>query len=1071
MSKIIGAGGGGKGGGGSSHTPTESPDTLRSKQFARVLDLVSEGEIEGLVNADKSIYLDGTPLQNNDDTYNFSGFTWSSRNGTQAQSYIPGAPSVENTSIVNVEVKNSAPVTRQFTNQNIDYIRITILVPSLSYQNPSNGDLGGTSVQIAIDLQSNGGGFVEQINDTISGKTTSKYQRSYLVKLTGSSPWDIRIRRLTEDSIQTNLQNKTILDTQTEIIDSKLSYPNSAIVAVSVDASQFSSIPTRSYDLKLLRVQVPTNYDPVTRAYSGAWDGTFKIAWTDNPAWCFYDLLTSERYGLGAFIDSAQVDKWVLYTIAQYCDTLVQDGFGGTEPRFTCNLYLQTRAEAYKVINDMASIFRSMVYWASGAITAVQDAPADACYIYTPANVIDGEFNYSGASAKQKHTVALVTWSDPSDFYRQKVEYVEDANGIEQYGVISTDIVALGCTSRGQAHRLGKWLLYSERLESEVITFKVGLDGAIAAPGQIIKVSDPVRAGVRFGGRIVSATTTEITLDNPVTLESGQQYKLSLFGSDAAIVEATVTNVAGSATVLNVSPPLAAAPVAMSVWILSCEQVEAQLFRVVGVSESDTHQYEITCLKHNASKFNAIEQDIVLQESSISILNSTPSPVSDLVVTESLYLISTVLVGTKATVSWYGISPKYILQYRKAGENPVSITTTSSSYEVTGLLPGQYEFSVSAVNALGTSSTKVTKNIEIYGKLSLPNDVSNIALSAIGGMAYLTWNAATDLDVLVGGSLKVRYTPDKATPDWNNAVDIGQSMPGTSTSATLPLLSGSYMTKWIDSSGNASANANYVSTDAADILNLNVVETVTESPTFSGAKTNMVLDTALGGLKLDSTINVDGMGGNVDDWGNVDAIGGIASSGSYAFSSTLDLGSIYTSRLTMSLSAQCYDADGFVDKQTQNIDLWLSVDGTLIDNVLATLMVRTTNDDPSASPVWSAWQSFFLGDWTARAFQFRLDVTNQSITNNILVTALSVTVDMPDRAEQGNDIASGAGTYSVTYVLPFKSAPNIGVTAQNMSTGDYYIVSNKTQNGFDILFKNSGGSAVSRTFDWQARGY
>jgi len=395
---IIGAGGGGKGGGGSARVAQEAPDSLRSKAYARVVDLISEGEIEGLVDGLQSVYLDDTPIQNPDGSTNFSGVTLETRNGSQQQSYVPGFSSVENEVVVGVEVKASQPVVRSITDPDVDAVRVKVSVPQLTNQDTTNGDLNGSTVNFAIDRQVNGGGFVEMINDTISGKTTTKYQRSYYVPLAGSGPWDIRVRRITADSTSSAVQNKTFVESYTEVVESKLRYPNSALVALRVDASQFSSIPRRSYDMKLLRVRVPVNYDPATRAYSGVWNGTFKIAWTDNPAWCFYDLVSSTRYGLGGYIPEAQVDKWALYRVAQYCDQLVPNGLGGFEPRFTCNLYLQTREQAYKVVQDMASIFRGMVYWSGGAITVTQDAPADPVYQFAPSNVVDGEFAYQGSA-------------------------------------------------------------------------------------------------------------------------------------------------------------------------------------------------------------------------------------------------------------------------------------------------------------------------------------------------------------------------------------------------------------------------------------------------------------------------------------------------------------------------------------------------------------------------------------------------------------------------------------------------------------------------------------------------
>jgi predicted phage tail protein len=595
---IIGAGGGGKGGGGASaRVAQEAPDSLRSKAYARVVDLISEGEIEGLVDGLQSVYLDDTPIQNADGTTNFSGVTLETRDGTQQQSYVPGFSSVENEVPVGVEIKASQSVVRSITDPDVDAARIKVSVGQLTNQDTTNGDLNGSSVTFAIDRQVSGGGFVEVINDTISGKTTTKYQRSYYVPLIGSGPWEIRVRRITADSTSSAIQNKTYLDSYTEVVESKLRYPNSALVALRVDASQFSAIPRRSYDMKLLRVRVPVNYDPGTRAYSGVWNGTFKIAWTDNPAWCFYDLVTSTRYGLGGYIPESQVDKWALYRVAQYCDQLVPNGLGGFEPRFTCNLYLQTREQAYKVVQDMASIFRGMVYWSGGAITVTQDAPSDAVYQFAPGNVVDGEFAYQGSSAKARHTVALVTWNDPDDFYRQKVEYVEDAAGIARYGIVQSDVVALGCTARGQAHRVGKWLLFSEQSESEIVTFRTGLEGAVVRPGDVIKVADPVRGGMRLGGRIAGATVSTVTIDQE--LPADLPWRLSVVLPNGVVEERLVGPVSGRT--LTVTIPFSTVPQVDAIWVLASSIIEPQLFRVVAVAERDPGVHEVTALAHNPS--------------------------------------------------------------------------------------------------------------------------------------------------------------------------------------------------------------------------------------------------------------------------------------------------------------------------------------------------------------------------------------------------------------------------------------------------------------------------------------
>lgn len=761
---ITGSGGGGKGRGGSARAAQESPDSLRSRAYARVLDLVSEGEIEGLVDGLKSVYLDETPIENPDGSLNFTGVTLHTRNGSQHQAYVPGFSAVENEINVNVELKASQPVIRSIAKRDIDALRVKVSLPSLTRQNTSNGDLLGSVVSISIDLQNQGAGFREVVKDTISGKTTSRYQRSYYVKLSGAGPWQLRVRRLTPDSTLSSLQDRTYVESYTEIIETKLRYPNSALVGLRVDAAQFASIPRRSYDLKLLRIRVPSNYNPTTRNYTGVWDGTFKVAWSDNPAWCFYDLLTNDRYGLGHHIPQAQIDKWALYQAGQYCDARVPDGRGGFEPRFTCNLYLQTREQAYKVVQDLASVFRAMVYWSGGAITVSQDAPSDPVFQFAPANVIDGEFAYQGSSAKARHTVAMVSWNDPLDFYRQKVEYVEDLEGIARYGVVQTEVFALGCTSQGQAHRVGKWLLYSEQSESEVVSFRTGLQAAVVRPGDVVKIADPGRAGVRLAGRILRADESTITLDQDAP--SGA-WRLSVMMPDGKLKERNVRSTCSAAVTLE--QPYPAAPLPGSIWLLSSTQVEPQLFRVLSVGETESGVYEILALAHNSSKYNAIEYGWALQPREISLLSAAPLPPASLKVTESLYRLKNeahVLIQ----ISWeqvYG-AIEYQASYRINGGNFTALPRTASNYiEVRDAQAGDYEFEVRAVGVTQRVGQPVALKQAIFGKLAPPADPTGLKVERRAKDLLLSWLANTDAD-LAGYEVRVG-------PSWDTGEAVGQT--------------------------------------------------------------------------------------------------------------------------------------------------------------------------------------------------------------------------------------------------------------------------------------------------------
>lgn len=718
-----GGGGGGKSGGGSGSTPVEQPNSLHSRDSVVVLDALCEGEIAGLVNGLQSVYLNDTPVQNANGSYNFLNLHLNSSNGTQIgapASFISAVPDTRSEVLVSTRVMAAIPVVRRISDLNVNAVDVRLATPGM-VQADTGGNQNPTSISFTIEINTNGGGYQVVINDAFSGKTTSRYDRTYRLPLTGTGPWDIRVTRLTADSTSSLLQNELWFDALTAIINQKLSYPNTALIAIAADARAFQSIPTRAYEIKGLIVRVPTNYDPVARTYTGLWDGTFKLAWTNNPAWCFYDLLTNSRYGLGNYLSASAIDKWGLYTIAQYCDVLVPNGFGGTEPRFTLNCYLSTRAEAFTVINQLASAFRGMVYWASGAISAVQDAPSDPVALFTRANVIDGAFNYSGASRKAMHTVALVQWNDPANKYLPAVEYVEDSAAIALYGVLETQVVAAGCTSRGQAHRLGQWILYSEKLEQEVITFKSSMDSAYVRPGNIIKVQDSHRAGKRFSGRLAGtgSTITSLALDAPVLIEAGKTYSVSVVLPDGTIGNATVTNAAGQTTnlTLSLATALLVVPLPNSLWVLTASDLSPTLWRVLGVAESAKNEYSITALAHNPSKFNAIEQGTSLQNPNTISLPSTPSAPLNIVLTENV-VINVGVALSRLNIGWDKVqyATKYSVSWRSVPGNFVELPTTSvANIDVMNVPLGAIEVRVAAINSLGMMGPASTATATMLG--------------------------------------------------------------------------------------------------------------------------------------------------------------------------------------------------------------------------------------------------------------------------------------------------------------------------------------------------------------------
>jgi predicted phage tail protein len=757
---VRGSGGGGGKGGSKARAAKEAANTLQSRQIARIVDVLCEGEIEGLVGlnvsteeAEKSIFFDGVALRNDSGVPNFDidAFGWSFVPGTQNQRVITTGGTVASEVAVDQEVKygntGGGPVVRSIPETYIDACRVTVTIPRLTTQNTKNGDINGGSVEFAIDVQENGGGFAQVLNPTISGKTNSEYQRSYEFDLSGEGPWDIRVRRITPDATTSNVANQLFWSTMTKIVKQPLNYPNTAMIGLQVDSELFNRVPSRAYRLKLAKVRVPNNYNPLTRTYTGLWNGTFKLAWTDNPAWCWYDLATHDRYGLGEYIDPNSIDKWALYSIAQYCDQLVPDGNGGMEPRFTCNLLLQTREEALKVLMNFASIFRGIVYWHTNSIFCSQDRPANPVKLFTPANVEGGLFTYSGTARQARHTVCHVSWNDPDNFYKQTIEYVEDREGVLRFGVREKEVTAMGCTSRGQANRLGRWLLLTEREETDTVVFRTGLEGVGVMPGEIIQTTDPARAGDRMGGRIMSATANQITLDSPVTLQPGKTYSVSVVLPNGEVQERPVTWAGSSAlttSTLDLSVTLDQVPQQHAIWILQTNTLVPELWRVVSIVEVESGVIEITALEHVAGKYDAIEQNLVLQPRPTSSIKIVPSAVTNLGAVTDVKRTSDTRYTTRIFVSWTppaGGATRYYVSWRRDTENFKTEQVDQPSIDLDDVTVGTYEISVAAENAIGMRGPSVTIT-HIVDVSTVEPDVQNLRLNPnfLGQDAPIMWD-------------------------------------------------------------------------------------------------------------------------------------------------------------------------------------------------------------------------------------------------------------------------------------------------------------------------------------------
>lgn len=1072
-------------------TPERSDDanSLFSKSSIRLIDVISEGEIEGFVNADprKSIFFNDTPLRNADGTDNFVYDEFQSRLGTQAQTYVPGFASSENAVNVNTAIGDAvgSSSVRTITDGDVDAVVVRISISQLYVV--TNG-LKATTLKYAIDIQSNGGGYTTQVDATVSGKCTSPYERSHRIELTGSAPWDIRVRRV--EGANDSSTNVRLLNFAgyTEVIDGKLRYPLSALVGLRFEASQFQSIPTRSYDIKGIKVQIPTNATvnaDGSLTYAGVWDGQFQLAWCADPAWIMRDLLLSSRYGLGRFISSTQVDKWSLYEISKYTNATVPNGEGGTEPRFLCNVYLQSREEAYNVIQDFASCFRGMAYWSAGQIAFTQDRPQDPAALFSNSNVIEGLFNYEGSSLKARHTVALVTWNDPENAYQQRVEYVSDEAAIAKYGIIEVRMAAFGCTSRGQANRLGRWLLYSEQEETTTCTFTVGLDGAIVRPGQIIKIADQMRAGARKAGRISTATTTVLTLDQSIAVNEGDT--VSVVMPDGRVEQRSISDGDFDAKTITVSTAFSSAPATQTVYVIESNTVAAALYRVISVTE-ENETYKITGLEHNESKYGHIEDGLNLQQRDITTLNQKPAAPQGISASERL-VESGNRVTTEIELSWrnvdgatgYQVSYKTAngLSYFTVGDTPYNSITFLTDET------GRFTFRITAISALGKRSDPGELVQSIAGNTAAPAAVSGFSMIPVNGQARLTWTQSSELDVRVGGYVRIRHSPDLTAVTWANSTSISRDIAGSATEAYADLKTGTYLAKFVDSGGRESINASLIEFTKPDLIDLKNIDTQTEDPTFPGTKTNLVVDGDLEELALTEDGGQTASSGDflaedssfilLEDGSSQLVLEGDATlytSGTYLFQNNpITLSDVFSISLNSTLRARAFYPYSDRIDDVADFDAIKDFDGSAPTGCDVQLYIRTTQDDPAGTPTWSSWRLFNNAEFKARAYELKAEFSTDSNTENIAVDQLRVDSNMAMRTVTGTGTSSSSANTTITYANKFAATPQIGIVATNMATGDYYTIVSSSATGFVISFYNSSNTRVVRSFDWTATGY
>ena len=763
---LIISGRGGSKGGGSSRTPVEANDTVNSRAMASVLDLLGEGVIGGLIDGAKSIFLNDTPLQNSDNSYNFSGVTWWFRDGSQDQSVIDGFDFIETPKSVGRQLKQTSQVNVSLDSADSDRVRVVMKFPSLRSIDKKSGDTNGTTVQFKFQIDAgNGGGFVDVVaegesNATISltAKKTGVYYRSYVLDLPKpAKAYTLRAIRLTEDHTDNSyLYDDTYIDSIGEIVNTSLNYPNSALVGLKINSEQFgSSMPTRSYLIKGLKIRVPSNYNADTNSYDGNWDGTFKLASSSNPAWILFDLLTNTRYGLGQFVQESMINIGELYQIGRYCDAFVDDGFGGKEKRFAINTQITSRQDAYRVVQDIAGAFRGMVYWAGGMVHITQDSPADPVMLFSNSNVVNGSFAYKGSARKDRYSVALITYNNKEDGYKQSVEYVEDQEAIKRYGIRKTESVAFGCTSRGQAHRVGLWTLYTSRMESDVITFAVGMDSVFLMPGDIVLIADKFRAGRRNSGRIIGYTSNSIKLDAPVDLTSVGNH-ITFLSAEGKMVERDILENGKNITTVTFKTALSSneTPVSDAVWVIAQPDLTPLQARVVSVAEGDDGtSFNITAIQNNPTKYEAIDSGAQLIPQNTTVLDPTFSKPSGLAITEGTYLSSPGNLSVSLTATWQGKSAQYYISWRRSDAGNVSNwkseRVTEEQFELRGVAEnGQYDFQVYAVSVGGRKTDPISITYKVLGTMTAPD--APTGLTAVGDYRSIVLNwvnpASVDLD-------------------------------------------------------------------------------------------------------------------------------------------------------------------------------------------------------------------------------------------------------------------------------------------------------------------------------------
>ena len=1115
------------------NTVFNNPDlpsgALSSKQFNTIVELLGEGEIEGSATASKAnitdksstayknaflkdVFLNGTQILQEaasntspvDTDFNYKDVGFEFRTGTSSQTFISGIKNIETEVPIATSVIVSSPVTHTVSQSNINAVRVTLRFPSMQ-KFEDNGDINGVSVNLLIKTIENDGTTTTVIDDTVTGRSTNDYFRDYLINLksTTSFPVQIRVERVTADSDNARLVNAFSFHSATNIIFEQNAYPDTAHVALRFNAEQFPRVPKRVYRIRGIKVKIPNNATVNNTdgsiTYSGTWNGTFKTdkEWTTDPAWILFDLLTNTRYGCS--IPLTNLDKFTFKGVSEYCGEQVDDGSGtgSTEPRFSCNVNITQSQEAYGLINSLCSVMRAMPYYAAGSIEISQDSPKATTYIFNNANVTDEGFLYTGSSNKTRHTVINVTYFDMTT-QELDIETVEASSSLQtKYGVVVKNIKAFATTSRNQARRLGRWFLYNEQNSGETCSFTTTIAaGVLVRPGDVIEISDNLKAGVRRGGLLQSVTNTTTVViddtDNTNVPTVSENPTLSVILPDGSLETKTITNISGKT--ITVSSAFSQAPNVNAPYIFETSTLETTSWRVVNVKENEDSTYTITALEHDSAKYAFVEDGTAMPVRNITTLTEIKNAPDGLNASEKIVVINSTAVP-KIILDWQpqaGVT-KYQVQFRANNGAFKTIETPSSNAEIFNTDVGTYEFRVFSFNALNQPSrTPATLTFNAVGKTAPPADIAGLTFEPITDkLARIRWNPVTEADVIAGGRIYVRHTPvTDGSGTFSNATDLIQALSGNTSSAEIPILEGEVILKAQDDGQRFSVGETSVVIDLPDPQPSLITQTRREdqdSPKFQGTKTNIGFDPVSNSINLSGTGQFDDVT-DFDAEGSLDDLGGVSPTGNYDFGgtaggTTLDLGGVFALDLKKHVKSQAIYPNDLIDSRGLIDDLQ-DFDGTASVDVNADMLVRVTTDDPSSgSPTYTDFQKFANGTYRGRGFQFRANLTSNDPAQDIQVTELGYTASLQRRTEQSaTAIASGAGAKNVTFDHPFfvgtssllganSHLPSVGITATDLASGDFFTLTNVSSTGFTVHFKNSSGSSINRNFNFTAVGF